>query len=147
MTLRDMLEYLHHTQTISVKCRQTTRAVIIYIGCDRKLLSRFSVFNSGVQPLELHRKTDHLFGDVNRSAPWIGAGAGTRAYTSLRSLEIILPLYYSTILTSTFATVYSHIPSYETIHGRMPLQCGDGDGDDGCHGLTGHGEGVCCCVP
>jgi hypothetical protein len=32
-----MLEYLHHTQTISVKCRQTTRAVIIYIGCDRKL--------------------------------------------------------------------------------------------------------------
>jgi len=25
MTLGDMLEYLHHTQTISVKCRQTTR--------------------------------------------------------------------------------------------------------------------------
>jgi len=37
MTLGDMLEYLHHTQTISVKCRQTTRAVIIYVGCDRKL--------------------------------------------------------------------------------------------------------------
>ena len=34
MTLGDKLEYLHHTQTISVKCRQTTRAVIIYIGCD-----------------------------------------------------------------------------------------------------------------
>jgi len=75
MTLWDMLEYLHHTQTISVKCRQTTRALIIYIGCDRKLLFRFSVFSSGVQPSELHRKTDHLFGDVNRPAPpWIGAG-------------------------------------------------------------------------
>jgi hypothetical protein len=67
----DMLEYLHHTQTISVKCRQTTRAVIIYIGCDRNLLFRFSVLSSGVQPSELHRKTDHLFGDVNRPAPWI----------------------------------------------------------------------------
>jgi len=22
-----------------------------------------------------------------------------------------------------------------------------GDGDDGCHGPTGYGEGVCCCVP
>jgi len=33
MILGDMLEYLY-TQTISVKCRQTTRAVIIYIGCD-----------------------------------------------------------------------------------------------------------------
>ena len=83
MTLGDMLEYLHHTQTISVKCTQTTRAVIIYIGCDRKLLFRFSVFSSGVQPSELHRKTDHLFGNVNRPAPpWIGAGAGTRAYIS-----------------------------------------------------------------
>jgi len=79
MTLGDVLEYLHHTQTISVKCRQTTRAVIIYIGCDRKLRFRFSVFSSGVQPSELHRKTDHLFGDVNCPAPpWIGA-AGTRA--------------------------------------------------------------------
>ena len=57
MTLGDMLEYLHHTQTILVKCRQTTRAVIIYIGCDQKLLFRFSVFSSGVQPSELHRKT------------------------------------------------------------------------------------------
>jgi len=37
MTLGDMVEYLHHTQTISVKCRQTTRAVIVYIGYDRKL--------------------------------------------------------------------------------------------------------------
>jgi hypothetical protein len=78
MTLRDMLEY---TQTISAKCRQTTRAVIIYIGCDRKLLFRFSVFSSGVQPSELHRKTDHLFGDVKRPAPpWIGAAGW---YTSL----------------------------------------------------------------
>jgi hypothetical protein len=34
MTSGDMLEYLYHTQTISVKCRQTTRVVIIYIGCD-----------------------------------------------------------------------------------------------------------------
>ena len=56
MTLGDKLEYLHHTQTISVKCRQTTRAVIIYIGCDQKLLLRFSVFSSGVQPSELHSK-------------------------------------------------------------------------------------------
>ena len=32
-----------------------------------------------------------------------------------------LPLYYSTTLTSTFATVSTHIPSYEAIHGRMPL--------------------------
>jgi len=52
MTFGDMLEYLHHTQKISVKCRQTTRAVIIYIGYDRKLLFRFSVFSSGVQPSE-----------------------------------------------------------------------------------------------
>jgi len=80
MTLGDMLEYLHHTQTISVKCRQTTRAVINYIGCDWKLLFRFSVFSSGVQPSELHRKTDHLFGDVNRPGPpGSGRGAGTRA--------------------------------------------------------------------
>jgi len=42
--------------------------------------------------------------------------------TSLRSLAIILPLYYSTILTSTCATVSTDIPSYEAIHGRMPLQ-------------------------
>jgi hypothetical protein len=56
MTLGDMLQYLHHRQTISVKCRQTTRVDIIYIGCDRKLLFRFSVFSSGVQPSELHRK-------------------------------------------------------------------------------------------
>jgi len=60
---------------ISVKCRQTTRAVIIYIGCDRKLLFRFSVFSSGVQPSKLHRKTDHLFGHVNRPAP-PGSGGG-----------------------------------------------------------------------
>jgi len=48
-----------------------------------------------------------------------------RLATSLRSLAIILsylPLYYSTILTSTFATVSTDIPSYEAIHGRMPLQ-------------------------
>jgi hypothetical protein len=50
MTSGDMLEYLHHTQTISVKCKQTTRAVVIYIGCDQKLLFRFSVLSSGVQP-------------------------------------------------------------------------------------------------
>jgi hypothetical protein len=34
MTSGDMPEYLYHTQTISVKGRQTTRVVIIYIGCD-----------------------------------------------------------------------------------------------------------------
>jgi hypothetical protein len=76
MTLGDMLEYLHHTQKLSVKCRKTTRAVIIYIGCDRKLLFRFSVFSSGVQPSELHRKTDHLFGDVNRPASPLDRGGG-----------------------------------------------------------------------
>jgi len=48
----------------------------------------------------------------------------SRLATSLRSLAIILPylpLYYSTILTSTFPTVSTDIPSYEAIHGRMPL--------------------------
>jgi len=34
---------------------------------------------------------------------------------------IILPWYYDTILTSTFATVSTDAPSYEAIHGRMPL--------------------------
>jgi len=82
MTSGDMLEYLHHTQTISVKCKQTTRAVVIYIGCDQKLLFRFSVLSSGVQPSELYRKTDHLFGDVNRPAP---PGSGGGWYTSLLS--------------------------------------------------------------
>jgi len=83
MTLGVMLEYLHHIQTLSVKCRQTTRADIICIHCDRKLLFRFSLFSSGVQPLELHHKTDHLFGDVNGPAPpESGLGAGTRAYPS-----------------------------------------------------------------
>jgi len=49
----------------------------------------------------------------------------SRLATSLRSLAIILPylpLYYSTILTSTCATVSTDIPSYEAIHRRMPLQ-------------------------
>ena len=53
----------------------------------------------------------------------------TRLYSrlamSLRSLAIILPylpIYYSTILTSTCATVSTDIPSYEAIHGRIPLQ-------------------------
>jgi len=44
--------------------------------------------------------------------------------TSLRSLAVILsylPLYYSTIWTSTVATISSDIPSYEAIHGHMPL--------------------------
>jgi len=44
--------------------------------------------------------------------------------TSLRSPAIILlylPLYYCAILTSTFATVSTDIPSYQAIHGRMPL--------------------------
>ena len=41
--------------------------------------------------------------------------------TSLRSPAIILRLYYSTILTSTFATVSTDIPSNEDIHGRMPV--------------------------
>ena len=44
-----------------------------------------------------------------------------RLATNLRSLAIILPIYYSTILTSTCATVSIDIPSYEAIHGRMPL--------------------------
>jgi hypothetical protein len=49
----------------------------------------------------------------------------SRLATSLRSLAIILPelpIYYFTIMTSTFATVSTDIPSYEAIHGRMPLQ-------------------------
>jgi hypothetical protein len=36
-----------HTQTISAKFRQTTRAVIIYIDCVRKLLFWFSALRSG----------------------------------------------------------------------------------------------------
>jgi len=45
--------------------------------------------------------------------------------TSLRSLAIILPQlpsYYSTIMSSTFATVSTDIPSYDTIHRHMSLQ-------------------------
>jgi hypothetical protein len=45
----------------------------------------------------------------------------SRLATSLRSLAIMIPLYYSTILTSTFATVSTDIPSYEAIHERTPL--------------------------
>jgi len=48
----------------------------------------------------------------------------SRLATTLRSLAIILltlPLYYSTVLTSTCAIVSTHIHSYEAIHGRMPL--------------------------
>ena len=41
--------------------------------------------------------------------------------TSLRSLVIIFPLYYSIILTSTFATVSTDIPSCQAIHRFMPL--------------------------
>ena len=44
--------------------------------------------------------------------------------TSLRSLAMILPqlpLYYSTILTSTFETICADIHPDEAIHGRMPL--------------------------
>jgi len=41
--------------------------------------------------------------------------------TSLRYLAIIFTLYYSTIWTSTCATVSTDIPSYEAIHRRMPL--------------------------
>jgi len=42
--------------------------------------------------------------------------------TSLRSLPIILPSYYSTILTSMCATVSTDIPSYQAIHECIPLQ-------------------------
>jgi hypothetical protein len=48
----------------------------------------------------------------------------SRLATSLRSLAIILPylpLYYSTILTSTCATVSTDIPSNNAIHGCMPV--------------------------
>jgi len=41
MTLEDMQEYLHNTQTISIKCKHTTRAVSMYIGNDQKLIYRF----------------------------------------------------------------------------------------------------------
>jgi len=49
----------------------------------------------------------------------------SRLATSHRSVAIILPylpLYNSTILTSTFPTVSTDIPSYEAIQRRMPLQ-------------------------
>jgi hypothetical protein len=45
----------------------------------------------------------------------------SRLATSLRSLAIISRLHYSTILISTCATVSTDIPSYEAIHGCMPL--------------------------
>jgi hypothetical protein len=48
----------------------------------------------------------------------------SRLATSLRSLALILPylpLYYSTLWTSTFATVATDIPSYEAIRGHMPF--------------------------
>jgi len=44
-----------------------------------------------------------------------------RLATILWSLAIILPLYYSTILTSTYATGSTDIPSYEAIQWRMCL--------------------------
>jgi hypothetical protein len=40
---------------------------------------------------------------------------------SLMTILLNIPLYYSTIMTSTFATVSTNIPSYEAIHGYMPL--------------------------
>jgi len=45
----------------------------------------------------------------------------SRLPKSLRFLAIIIPFYYSTISTSTCATVSTDIPSYEAIHGRMSL--------------------------
>ena len=45
----------------------------------------------------------------------------SRLTTRLRSLVMIIPLYYSTILISMFATVCTNIPSYEAIHRHMPL--------------------------
>ena len=62
---------------------------------------------------------------VTCPGPGITGFIYSRLATSLGSLAIILlylPLYYSTILTSTCATVSTDIPSYEAIHGRMPLQ-------------------------
>jgi len=41
--------------------------------------------------------------------------------SSLRSLAIFLPLYYSTVLSSTFATISTDISSYMAIHQRMPI--------------------------
>jgi len=41
--------------------------------------------------------------------------------TSLRSLAIISPSYYTTMLTSTVATVCTDIPSHAAIHGCMPF--------------------------
>jgi hypothetical protein len=37
--------YHHHTQSVSIKCRQITRAVIIYIDCDWRLLFGFLVLS------------------------------------------------------------------------------------------------------
>jgi len=40
---------------------------------------------------------------------------------SLRCVVIFLPLYYSTILISMFATISTHIPSYKATNWCMPL--------------------------
>ena len=60
-------------------------------------------------------------GCMLRVQGWVTPALFSRLAMSLRSLAIILPLYYSTILTSTFATVSTDIPSYEAIHGRKPV--------------------------
>jgi len=80
----------------------------------------YSIFWMNIQPITLPQYvTAQLYimcpGPDNTSVIY------SRLATSLWSLPITLPLYYSTTLTSTFPTVSTDIPSYKAIHGRMPL--------------------------
>jgi len=77
-----------------------------------------------MQPRESAPKEgDNVMARLHKTCP--GPGSTSIIYcrlaTSLRSLSIILPLYYSTILTSMLATVSYDRTSYEAIYGRTPL--------------------------
>jgi len=61
--------HFHHTQTISVKSRQITRAVIIYIDCDRNHLFDFRCWVRGLKPRSCTVKLiTYSRTDVNRLA-------------------------------------------------------------------------------
>jgi hypothetical protein len=91
------------------------------------IVIKIETFTPGKRRIDIHISRCHTI--CNGTAAWCVQGrvipaVYSRLATSFRSLVIILtylPLYYSTIWTSTFATVSTDIPSYEAIHGRMPL--------------------------
>jgi len=92
-------------------------------GCFLSTLVRVYAAQGGSAPNEGDNVTARLH--VLCLGPGNTSFIYSRLATSLRSLAIILltlPLYYSTVLTSTGATVSTHIHSDEAIHRRMPLQ-------------------------